>query len=315
MMPIVVQLLRDLFAMIVIFFSNYVMFIGLRDILYLILPIGPPARPRIKAFGAKDLLRKKTLIRILLWILFIPISVFLIKFLMPFVGFIVLAYFLFANAEKRRIGEAWATMLCAVLLMALTFAFIKTQPVLMRIDTQFSVDLWIYNVSNSYIDLMIMAAQKFGIGTEGILRLAELVPWIQNNVFGLLFLSLYLFSGAMLGSISKLVLPGTGYRPAPYPSFGPVWIFGLFAVVCMIISAFVPIPGLMFVVGGIYYLWGANFLFFAIRGGHRLLNLFIIAAAALHPATVAVFIVVGVLDNLFDLRRFAAVAGLVPRKI
>jgi hypothetical protein len=89
--------------------------------------------------------------------------------------------------------------------------------------------------------------------------------------------------------------------------------FGVVAVAALAAAHYAHVPQITFAVAGIYYLWGVSLAIHAFRGGHWAANMFVAAAGALQPWSIALFIVLGALDNLLDLRRLAAVAGLGER--
>jgi len=318
MWQLITNVLRNAFTIALIFTLNYVLLIGVRDILYfvrdktLVLFGRGPRKRRRKRIPIPDYRAlMKVLYRIIFWAVFVCAAFFFFYFLLPVCGFVMLAYFVFRAAEKKRISPNRLIAVCAALLALAAFAFIRSQPVLLKIDRQFSVDLWIYNASNSLIDTMLEAGRRLHVNTGGIVRLEALVPWIQENIASLIFLSLYVFSGAFITRLARAVLPDTKFEAPAYHRIAPVREFGVIAVLLLAAAHYLHAPQLTFAVAGIYYLWGVNMLIYALRGGQWALNVFIAAAGALNPPTIAFFIALGALDNLFDLRRMAAVFGLV----
>ncbi len=309
MWPLVEYVLRFTFTIAAIFGLNIILLAGVRDILYFLLPIGPPTLSRLRSMKPAQALSARTLLRIVFWVAFAFTAVFLINFLLSFALFVIAAYFVFTAAERGRIGAGRLIMLSAVLLAAVTFEFIRRQPVLLQFDRQFSVDLWVYNASNSLIDALLTACNVLNVNTAGIERLEALVPWIQHNMFGLLFLSLYFFSAVFFGRLARLILPGTKYEAPAYYRVQPVKEFAVVAVLALAAAAYLDSPQIAFVVAGIYYFWGVNLLIYWLRGGRWALNLFIAAAGALHPVLIVIFITLGALDNLLDMRRLSAVLG------
>lgn len=313
MWQLVVYILRFGFTIAGIFALNCVLLLGLRDIIYFILPIGPPTIPRLKSirrFSFTNLLTLKTPVRIVFWVAFAFSAGYLHNYFLYFSAFIFVSYFLLKAAEKKWINHGWLILLCSLLIFVITLVFINNQPVLLRINKQFSIDLWIYNASNSLIDAMIAAGQRFGLNTSGIERMAGLVPWAQKNIAALFFVSIYLFCGAVSGRLAKMILPGTSYTAPAYYNVPPLMPFALAAAAVLIASRYAHIPQIVFAVAAVYYIWGANAAIHFLRGGHWALNLFIVFAGALHPVSIAFFIALGVIDNLFDLRRSAAVLGV-----
>ncbi len=309
MWPLVEYVLRFTFTIAAIFALNIILLAGVRDILYFVLPIGPPTLSRLRSMKSSRPFTGRMLLRIVFWVAFAFTAVFLINFLLSFALFIVAAHFVFSAAERGRISAGRLIMLSAMLLTAVTFEFIRRQPVLLQFDRQFSVDLWVYNASNSLIDALLSACNRLKVDTAGIERLEALVPWIQHNIFGLLFLSLYFFSAVFFGRMARLILPGTKYEAPVYYRVPPVRELGLIAAPALAAAVCLGSPQVAFVVAGIYYLWGVNLLIYWLRGGRWALNLFIAAAGALHPALVVTFISLGVFDNLLDIRRLSAVLG------
>ncbi len=314
MWPLATNVLSNAYTFAAIVALNYMLLIGIRDILYFILPIGPTARQRRRAKSAHGFFGFNTLKRIIFWTAFVYVALLMRNFVAPVSVFVILAYFLFKAAEKKRIAPNYLVAVCAALLAATAFVFIRSQPVFMKIDRQFSVDLWIYNACNSFIDAMLAAGLRLHVNTTGIARLEALVPWVQENVTALLFLSLYLFSGIFITHLARAILPGTKYESPLYYRIAPVREFGVAAALLLIAAHFLHAPQLTFAVAGIYYLWGVNMLIYSLRGGQWAANMFIAAAGALNPWTIAFFIALGALDNLFDIRRLATVLGFGERE-
>jgi len=106
-------------------------------------------------------------------------------------------------------------------------------------------------------------------------------------------------------------LPWTKYSAPAYYRLPPVNAF-IVAGPGIIVAAHYGLASQQaaFATWGVYYVWGVNLLVYTMRGGHWLANLLILAAGALHPATLALFIFIGIVDNLLDLRRLSSVLGL-----
>ncbi|HOX27790.1 MAG TPA: hypothetical protein PLQ76_01405 [bacterium] len=313
MWPLVVNILRFGFTMVLVFVMNYILFAGLKELIYFLFPIGPPTLPRLKAIRASDVLKLSTAKKVVFWAMFVPIAIFLINFILPFTACILFAYILFGYAERKALKPGRLLFLTSILVMIVTFAFVKSQPVLMRIDSQFSADLWIYNASNSLIDVLISAAQSLGLPTAPVERLAALVPVVQRNMFVLLYLSLYFFCGVTINKLIGMILPDSKYTAPVYYEIAPDRMLGVLSIAALVAARYLNAPQLSFVVAGLYYLTGINAIVYFLRGGWWPINAFIVAAGTLNPAVAAIFIAVGVLDNLFDLRRAASVLGFEIR--
>jgi hypothetical protein len=307
MQPLVAYVWNFAWTILVIFLLNYVLALGTRDLLYLVLPIGPPTMPRIRTAVEGGVSAAVLFRRIIFWIAFAVVVVPNFVFLMPIAEFIVVSYFFFKAAEKNKLSHRLLALSCGAVLAAVAIFFVYGQPVLLRIDRQFSVDLWIYNASNSLIDTLIYAGRRIGADTAGIERLETLVPLVQKNIFALLFLSMYLLSGVTLTKLGRMILPGTSYKAPVYYKIAPVREFALIAVAGLAAAHFLHEPQIAFAVAGVYYLWGVNALIYMLRGGHWALNMFIAAAGALNPWTMTALIALGAADNLLDIRRLAAV--------
>jgi hypothetical protein len=298
--------------MVVIFAANYVLLLGLRDILYFVLPIGPPAIPRLKRLSLKDVPARKFLNSLVFWLAFVLSALRLINYLPYFLIFIPVAYSIFRAGEKKIISHGALVLLTTLAMLGVTTFIVRGQPVLLRFESKYSVDLWIYNASNSLIDDMMAAGQSLGLNTAGIERLAALVPQVQNNLVVLLFVSLYMFCAVTLGAFARVILPGSGFRPPKYFEIPPVMPVAIVALAALAAAGHYNIPQLALAVGAVYYLWGVNLAIYFMRGGRPLLNIFLAFAGALYPVTIVVFIALGIADNLFDLRRAAAMLGLRP---
>jgi len=307
MWPLVVYILRFAYTALAIFFANYILVAGTRDILYFVLPIGPPGLPRLRKALKGGISATSIFRRIVFWFLFAAVAVMLNHFLLPVIGFIIVSYFIFKAAEKNRLDAGHLALACGIVLGATAVLFVRSQPVLLRIDKQFSVDLWIYNSSNSLIDTLLYAGRRIGADTSGIERLETLVPWVQENIIVLLFLSLYLFSAVTLTKLGRMLLPGTRYESPAYYKIAPVREFGIMAIAGLAAAHYLHSPQIVFAIAGVYYLWGVNALIYMLGGGHWALNMFIAAAGALNPWTIAALSALGAVDNLMDIRRFTAI--------
>ncbi|MEW5946495.1 MAG: hypothetical protein AB1742_09875 [bacterium] len=308
-----VHALKFLFQALAIFATNYIIIIGLRDILYFILPMGRPAKPRLKKPPAARLFSLNALKRLVFWTAFAGAALFLFQMIIPFAAFIAASCLLFRLAERGRLSAGALTLACSILLTGVTSAYVASQPVLIRFDDRLSVDLWIYNSSNSFIDVLIAASQRMRMDPSGLERLAALVPHVQKNIFSLLYLTLYLLCGFLLSWLARIILPGTEYKAPPYYGIAPVRLFAPAAAAVFAWGNYANVTQAQFIVGGIYYIWGVNALVFAAGGCHWTAGLFIAAAGALHPASIGALIALGVADNLLDVRRLCAVLGVRRR--
>lgn len=310
MAQLALHILRFFFEALVIFVLNYVMLAGIRDILYFLLPIGPPSRKKAAAVSWSNFLKPGFAYRILFWAAFVIAILRLNLLFFHFLIFVLISYFLFSVAERRRLGPGLLIFLTSILLAAITAILISSQPVLMNIENQMSADLWVYNASNSMIDTMLQAGMAMGIDTTGIERLAAIVPAVQKNIAGILYISIYLLSFVAIGTLVKVILPWTKLRMPHYYDIPPVKWFPVAAAACLVAAAYMQAPALVFVVLALYYIWGMNLAIYLLGGAHWIVFLVAVAAGAMHEPVIPVFIAAGILDNLFDIRRALRMLGV-----
>ncbi len=310
MTQLILHIMRFCFEAVVIFGFNYVMIAGIRDILYFLLPIGPPGKKKYPSISWAEFLKPTVIYRIVFWGLFVLAMLLLFRFFVHFVIFVLVSYFLFTAAERRRLAPGPLVLLTSLLIMAITLFLINSQPVLLMIENHLSVDLWVYNAGNSLIDSMISAGLKLGIDTSGIERLAAVVPVVQKHLVGILYISIYLLSLVVTGSLVKVILPWSKFKLPEFHEIPPVKMFPLVTAACLITAHYMKAPELVFVALAIYYFWGINFLFHLIGGAHWLLFLIAVAAGSLNAVVIPVFIIIGILDNLFDFRRILRMIGV-----
>ncbi|MFC1474522.1 hypothetical protein ACFLQK_00620 [bacterium] len=289
--------------------ANYILVVGIRDIIHLVAGMFSPKRKKKPPLTKEYFLSKKFISRIIFWLAFCAVIVLMIPFILPVLVIMIFATLIFRAAERNVIGAGRAVMLTAVLIVVVTALYVRSQPVLQNIENQLSIDLWIYNAANSLIDAMLATGMKIGMDTSGIERLAALVPYVQENVFVFIAISVYIFCVITAGKLAQMILPATKYRAPVYYMISPEKFFLPAGALMAAYAWYANVPQLYFVIGGVYYAWGVNLLVFALRGGWWPLNLLVLFTGVMHPAPIVFFVALGVLDNLFDFRRAAAIFG------
>ncbi|MEW6202677.1 MAG: hypothetical protein AB1546_11910 [bacterium] len=297
-------ILRIFFHTLAIFTLNLILLLGIRDILYFILPIGPSTIKRLREFSSVQILSPWFLWKIAFWAIFFYSFVSMSFYIPIYVIFIFICYFVFKAAEKIKLYPGALAFPASLSLLFTVLLLIKSQPVLLTDNGRFSVDLWLYNAINSFLEVFTVAAEKLNLNAAAIDRIALMVPWIQNHIYSLLFLSLFLFSTLFLKHLMKLILIETDYAvPDFYEMPPPKWFFFVAAAI-VILGALSQNTSAAFIIVGIYYLWGVTLLLFFLRG-NWLLYCILVAVGILSPVLIATFAVAGVIDNLIDVRRIA----------
>lgn len=311
MWAMLVNILNFGFTIAAVIIANYVMLLGLRDIIYFIAP-GPGGRKPFNLepgkAGVFGIAR-----RIIFWVAFVSVSALFMYLIIPFTLFVIAGRLIFTAGKSFRIRPPAMSFFSALLMLVITFAHVRSQPVIQQFGEQFSADMWLYNAGNSLLEKMMRAAMGLNVSTAGIEYLAGMIPSIQRNMLGFLVLSIYVFSSVLTGSLSGIFTKGRGIEMPPYYCVPPVKIFPVIALAILAAGRFVNIGPMYFVLGGIYYALGVNLLIYAMRGGRWYANLILLVAGAMHPVSITIFIVLGALDNFLDLRRLGALLGLRPR--
>lgn len=311
MWAMLVNILNFGFTIAVVIVANYIMLLGLRDIIYFIAP-GPGGRkPFNLAPGRAGIFEIAK--RIVFWVAFVAVALILKLVLIPIILFVIAGRVIFTAGKSFRLRPPAMSFFSAALMLVITFVYVRSQPVIQQFGDQFSADMWVYNAGNSLLEIMMRAAIGLNIPTTGIEYLAGLIPSVQRNMLGFMILSIYVFSSVLTGSLSGIFTKGRGINMPPYYSVPPLKVFPVVALLVFIAGRFVDIGPMYFVIGGIYYALGVNLLIYAMNGGRWYANLILLVAGAMHPVPATIFIVLGVVDNLLDLRRLGALLGLRPR--
>lgn len=311
MWAMLVNILNFSFTIAVVLIANYIMLLGIRDIIYFIVP-GPGGRKPFNLSPGKSGLFA-IIKRIIFWVAFLAVCAVFMYLILPFLLFVIIGGVIYSAGRSLRIRPPMMTLLSASLMLAITLIHIRSQPVIVKFGNQFSADMWIYNTGNSLLELMMRAAMQMGISTSGIEYLAGLIPHVQKNMYGFLILSIYIFSSVLTGKLSIIFLKGRSLELPPYFVVSPVKFFPVVALLVVAGGHYADMGPALFVICGIYYAWGVNLLIYSLKGGHWAFNMVLLVAGAMHPVSIVLFIVLGVLDNLLDLRRMGALLGVKPR--
>ena len=308
MFDLLKNILKFGFTVAAVLAANYILILGFREILRLVSGGMAGARRKKRKSGPGATLKKVVVNGVLFWPVFLCVVLIMARFIVQLLAILIAAAAIFRVAEKRNMAAGRVVMAAAALVTAVTALYVRSQPVLLSIEDQLSVDLWIYNAANSLLDAMTAAAMRAGMDTGGLERLAAMVPRVQENIFVFITISIYIFCGVTVGKLIKMILPDTKYAAPVYHMIPPEkYLLPLGALVSLYAWQS-HVPQVCYIAAGVYYAWGVNLLIFALKGGWWPLNLFVLFCGAMHPVSIGIFICGGVLDNLFDFRRMAAVA-------